>query len=150
MSFAQVSQLKPEAFRRYCGLKRETFDEVMNTLRPHLPQTGQRGGQPGFSAEDQLLIALEYWREYRTQFHMAQSWGTSEATVCRTIRRVEDKLALCGYGHLPGKKSLTEDESSPELIAVDATESVIERPQKTATVLQRQEKEAYADGSSGD
>lgn len=150
MTFAKVSKLKPEAFRRYCGLKRETFDEVMTTLRPNLPKTGQRGGQPGFSAEDQLLIALEYWREYRTQFHIAQSWGTSEATVCRTIRRVEDKLALCGYCHLPGKKSLKDDDSGHELIAVDATESVIERPKKTATVLQRQEKEAYAECSSRD
>jgi len=130
MSYAKVSQLKPEAFRRYCGLQRETFDRVMTSLRTHLPKTGQRGGQPGFSAEDQFLIALEYWREYRTQFHIAQSWGTSEATVCRTVRRVEDKLALCGYSRLPGKKSLKDDESGYELIAVDATESAIERPKK--------------------
>ena len=137
MSYTKISQLKPEEFRRYCGLKPETFEEVMQDLREHLPKTGQRGGQPGFCAEDQFLIALEYWREYRTQFHIAQSWGTSEATVCRTVRRVEDKLALCGYAHLSGKKSLEADEDAPELIAVDVSESAIERPKKTEGVLQR-------------
>lgn len=129
MSYAKISQLKPSEFRRYCGLKPETFESVMEDLREHLPRTGQRGGQPGFCAEDQFLIALEYWREYRTQFHIAQSWGTSEATVSRTVRRVEDKLALCGYARLPGKKSL-EAPGEHKLIAVDATESAIERPKK--------------------
>lgn len=132
MTYATLCQLKPAAFRRYCGLKRETFESVMEDLRGHLPKTGQRGGQPGFSGEDQLLITLEYWREYRTQFHIAQSWGTSEATVSRTVRRVEDKLALCGYSRLPGKKSLKGDEDIHELIAVDATESEIERPKKNS------------------
>ncbi|MEH2211389.1 MAG: transposase family protein [Nostoc sp.] len=27
--------------------------------------------------EDQLLMTLEYWREYRTYFHIGQSWGVS-------------------------------------------------------------------------
>ncbi|WP_199305592.1 hypothetical protein [Stenomitos frigidus] len=24
---------------------------------------------------DQLLVALDYWREYRSQFHIGVSWG---------------------------------------------------------------------------
>jgi hypothetical protein len=30
-------------------------------------------------------MTLQYWREYRTQFHIALDFGVSEATVCRTI-----------------------------------------------------------------
>jgi hypothetical protein len=37
------------------------------------------GGKPNtLSIEDQLLMMLEYWREYRTYFHIAQSYGPSE------------------------------------------------------------------------
>lgn len=38
-------------------------------------------------------MTLMYWREYRTEFHIAQSYGVSESTVCRTIQKVEDVLA---------------------------------------------------------
>lgn len=40
---------------------------------------------------DQLLLVLEYWREYRTQFHIATSWGLSESAVCRLIQKVETR-----------------------------------------------------------
>jgi len=31
------------------------------------------GGQNKLSVEDQLLVALEYWREYRSQFQLTTS-----------------------------------------------------------------------------
>jgi len=30
--------------------------------------------------EDQLLVVLEYWREYRTQFHIATTWGFEQVS----------------------------------------------------------------------
>ncbi|MBW4558822.1 MAG: transposase family protein [Trichormus sp. ATA11-4-KO1] len=42
--------------------------------------TKQKTGRPGkLSLEDQLLMTWEYWREYRTYFHIGQTWGVSEA-----------------------------------------------------------------------
>lgn len=131
MTYERISQLKPNDFRRYCGVSPETFATMAQTIASRLPKVGQRGGQPGFSVEDQLLMTLEYWREYRTFFHLAVSWQTSEATVCRTITRVENELAACGYSKLPGHKSLTEAEVTSEVIVVDVSESPIERPKKT-------------------
>jgi Helix-turn-helix of DDE superfamily endonuclease len=131
MLYKQLAKLGPDEFRRYCGVKPQTFEVLVSALRPILPKSGQRGGQPGFIVEDQLLITLEYWREYRTQFHIAQSRETSEATVCRTIRRVEDALAQAGYSHLPGQKSLVqEDGGAYEQIVIDVSETPIERPKK--------------------
>ena len=151
MSYSQLRHLKPAAFRRYCGLKPETFNRWVDSLTGRLPEVGQRGGQPGFGVEDQLLITLEYWREYRTQFHIATSWGTSESTVCRTIQRVETELAACGYARLPGKKTLKSSEDDElDVVIIDVTESPIERPKKTKALLQRQEKEAYLQCSSLD
>ncbi|MCY6492340.1 hypothetical protein [Leptolyngbya sp. GGD] len=34
--------------------------------KPKLMRKGKRGGQGKFGVEDQLLIAMAYWREYRT------------------------------------------------------------------------------------
>ncbi|MEP0857596.1 transposase family protein [Trichocoleus sp. DQ-U1] len=56
---------------------------MVEVLHPQLDRTDKRGGQAKLSVEDQLLLVLEYWREYRTQFHIATSWGISESAVCR-------------------------------------------------------------------
>ncbi|WP_408605900.1 helix-turn-helix domain-containing protein [Mastigocladopsis repens] len=37
-------------------------------------------------------MTLEYWREYRTYFHIGQSWGVNESTAYRIIRKIEDIL----------------------------------------------------------
>lgn len=99
-------------------------------LKQELPSSKQRGGQPKLSIEDQLLIALEYWREYRTYFHIGQSWGVHESTVCRIVHRVEDKLIKSGKFSLPGKKALLKTETEWSVVIVDVGESPLERPKK--------------------
>lgn len=79
---------------------------------------------------DQLLVALQYWREYRTYFHIAQDWDISEATVCRIIRRVETALMQSGRFRIPGKKHLVQGFQPPDVILIDVTETPIERPKK--------------------
>ncbi|HUF39003.1 MAG TPA: transposase family protein [Anaerolineales bacterium] len=73
-----------------------------------------------------------YWREYRTQFHIAQAYGVSESTVCRTIQKTEDALIQSGQFSLPGKKALQPSDTVIEIILVDATEQPIERPKKNS------------------
>ena len=73
-----------------------------------------------------------YWREYRTEAHIAQTYGVSEATVSRTIRAVEDALMRSGKFRLPGKKALTGGGGAYRVVVVDATECPVERPQKSS------------------
>lgn len=87
------------------------------------------------SLEDQVLLALEYWREYRTYFHIGQSWGVNESTAYRIIRKVEDRLIKSGEFALPGKKKLREPNYQVKVVVIDVTESPIERPKKTKTLL---------------
>ena len=87
MTYEQLKELKPEAFKRRCGLQMETFSQMIEILKPDLDRRGKRGGQSKLSVEDQLLVVLEYWREYRTQFHIGTSWNISESAVCRLIRK---------------------------------------------------------------
>ena len=76
-------------------------------------------------------MTLMYWREYRTQFHIAQTYDVSEAAVSRTIRAVENALTQCGQFALPGKKTLTQSQGQVQVVVVDATECPVERPQKS-------------------
>jgi Helix-turn-helix of DDE superfamily endonuclease len=73
-----------------------------------LNRQGRRGGQAKLSAEEQLLVALnlEYWREYRSQFHIGVSWGLHEITVGRIVRKVEDVLVKYGQFRLPSQRQL--------------------------------------------
>ena len=130
MTYKQLRQLKPGAFKRRCGVQRETFEQMVTVLRPALDRTGKRGGQCKLCVEDQLLVVLEYWREYRTQFHIATTWGLSESAVCRLIQKVEGLLLHSGAFRLPGRKQLYQNASSWSVLAVDVTESPIERPKK--------------------
>jgi hypothetical protein len=142
MTYKQIKNLNEQEFKRLCGVKPKSFQEMVEVLKPELPQPKQKGGQPKLSREDQLLITLEYWREYRTYFHIAQSWGVHESTVCRIVHRVEDKLINSKKFSLPGKKALLKEESEWSVVIVDVGESPIERPQKnskTTTVARKKD-----------
>lgn len=80
--------------------------------------------------EDQVLMTLEYWREYRTYFHIGQSWGVNESTAYRIIRKIEDTLITARVFSLPGKKKLQRSDYQIEVVVVDVTETPIERPKK--------------------
>ena len=130
--YERLDKLPPKLFKRRCGIRRETFEAMVVELRPDLERKGKRGGQCKFSVEDQLLIALEYWREYRTQFHIGQSWVIHETTVGRIVRKVEDILVRAQTFRLPGKKRLLEPEIQHTVLLMDVTERAIERPKKTS------------------
>ena len=89
------------------------------------------GGNPHrLCIEDRLLMALEYLREYRTYFHLGQSYGLSESACWRSCRWVEDVLIKSEKFRLPGKKALLKSDMDFEVILIDAAESPIERPKK--------------------
>jgi hypothetical protein len=131
--YEELKQLPPQQFRRLTGIKRETFSEMVAILvavqNGRYRKAGRRGG---LSIEDKLLMALEYLREYRTYFHLGRSYGLSESACYRACRWVEDALIKSGKFSLPGKKALLKSDVEYELILVDASETPIERPKKSA------------------
>jgi hypothetical protein len=128
MKYETIGQLKDTDFKRLTGVQRETFEEMLKVVEKGLRDFGR---PPKLSRPDQLLMTLMYWREYRTEFHIAQSYGVSEATVCRTIRKVEDALVRSKKFRLPGKKAFQPSDTVFEVILVDASEQPVERPKKT-------------------
>ena len=127
MRYETIEHLKDTDFKRLTGVQRETFAEMLKVVEKGLRDFGR---PPKLSRADQLLMTLMYWREYRTEFHIAQSYGVSEATVCRTIRKVEDVLVRSKKFRLPGKKALQPSDTVFEVILVDASEQPVERPKK--------------------
>jgi len=127
MRYETIQDLKDADFKRLTGVQRESFEEMLKVVEKSL---GSFGRPPKLSRADQLLMTLMYWREYRTEFHIAQSYGVSEATVCRTIRKVEDALVRSKKFRLPGKKALQPSDTILEIVLVDVSEQPIERPKK--------------------
>ena len=127
MRYETIKHLKDPDFKRLTGVQRETFEEMLTVLQKGLRDFGR---PTKLNRADQLLLTLMYWREYRTEFHIAQSYGISEATVSRTIQKVENALVRSGKFRLPGKKALQPSDTLFEVVLVDVSEQPIERPKK--------------------
>jgi hypothetical protein len=130
MRYETIKHLKDTDFKRLTGVQRETYELMLEVVEKGLRDYGR---PPKLSRADQLLMTLMYWREYRTEFHIAQSYGISESAVCRTIQKVEDTLVRSGKFCLPGKKLLQPSDTVFEVLLVDASEQPIERPKKAKT-----------------
>ena len=118
-------------FRKITGVKRATFNKMIEILKKsYAEKHRRRGRKPKLSIENQLLAALEYWREYRTYAHIAASYGIAESNIYRSIKWIEDTLIKNGTFSLPGKKELLKSDAEYEIILIDATETPVERPQK--------------------
>ena len=61
----------------------------------------------------------------------------------RNIREIEDTLIQSKVLSLAGRKALLKSQMHDEVVLVDATETPIQRPQKTEELLFRKEKAAY-------
>ena len=134
---------KESDFRRLTGVKKATFVRMIEILKEeHASRPTQKGRRKNLSLEEQLFMTLEYLREYRTYFHIANNYGVSESTAYKTIRYVEDTLVKHPDFALPGRKALLKSDCGYEVVIVDATESSIERPKKVKdTTIQARKKD---------
>jgi hypothetical protein len=130
MTYDDVKNIKDGDFKRLCGVTKETFSAMCEIVRDH-KRTTKRGRKSNLSIENQILLTLSFWREYRTLFHLGRDWGLHESNVSRLVRRIEDMLIKSGKFALPGKKRLLADDGFKYTI-VDVTEREIERPKKNS------------------
>ena len=143
MKYESIEGLDEEKFRRLTGIKHTTFEKMIAILKESDQQKKAKGGRKNkLSMEDRLLMALEYIREYRTYFHVSQSYGISESTAYETIKWIEDTLIKHEDFALPGRKALLKSDMEYELVLIDATETPIERPKKDKSTSIRARKNA--------
>jgi len=131
MFWCNAKDLKDTDFKRLTGIKRTTFNKMIEILIEAERLKKLKGGKPNkLIMEDRLLLTLEYLREYRTYYHIAVSRNINETTVIRVVKWIEDTLIKSKEFSLPKRKELLEESNEIEVILVDATESPIERPKK--------------------
>lgn len=133
MFYVKLERLSKSEFKRLTGVKKYTFELMVKILNVQYAVDHELGGKPSkLTMEDKLLMTLEYWREYRTYFHIGTSYGYSESQAYKAIKWVEATLINSGVFNIPGKKKLhTLDKDA--IVLIDVTESPIERPKKKAT-----------------
>ena len=140
--YAAVSKLSSIEFRRLTGVQKTTFIEMITVVKEaENKRISRRGKPPHLSIEDRLLLTLEYLREYRTYFHLGQSYGLSESACYRNCRWIEDTLIKSKTFSLPGKKALLRGSAEFEIILIDATETPIERPKKKDSLQKTDKKQ---------
>ena len=130
MNYANAKSLSAKKFKRRFGVEKKTFERILEAFKQEFPKRPKAGRPWDLEREDQILATLEYWREYRTYFHIATDFGVSESTICRAVHRVENLLMASGLFRLPGKKQLIRGFARPEVTVMDVTETPIERPKR--------------------
>jgi DDE superfamily endonuclease/Helix-turn-helix of DDE superfamily endonuclease len=130
----------PQALRRLTGLDPAAFrallPQVEHAWRDALHRRRQRPGRqrrPGAGRKfalpvaDQLLVLLIYYRTYVSHAFLAFLFGIDDATVCRTLRRIEPLLA--GIFRIPERRVALQQDEVRELF-FDGTERPTRRPQR--------------------
>ncbi len=130
MKYWQAIKLSSREFKRLTGVKRQTFRLMVRLVKAEAKKKKKVGRRAKLIIEDQILVTLQYWREYRSYFHISKDWKIDESTVCRIVKKIENILIQSRKFRLPGKKTLLENSLNEQLILMDVMESPIERPKK--------------------
>lgn len=136
----RIDQLKEKEYQELFGVKKATFEKMLEILNNQYKQDHEKGGKPlKLSILDKLVIMLCYYREYRTMQHIAFDYNVSKSTICESIKWVEQSLIKSGVFSLPSKRQLYSDVSI-EIILLDATEVEIERPKKNKSTITQEKR----------
>lgn len=107
------------------GVKKVTFEAMISCRDTAYKTKHRKGGCPEkLSLEEQLIMTLRYLCHYPTQRLLAFDFGVGVATVNETITWVEDTLRSSGLFDLDNL------EAPSATMAIDVTESPIQRPKK--------------------
>lgn len=135
-------------FQTAPGVEPSTFKAMVRCLEAWKARKKRPGRTSRLSSHDQVLMTLEHLRDYPTLFRLGFDWGVDETTVSRVVRKVERILLESGAFRMPGKRKW-EEGVGYEAIVADVGEVPIQRPQKTAPVLQRQAEHPEGAGAGG-
>src|SRR3954470_20478638 len=146
MYWKEVQQINEEQFQRLTGVKKALFLKMVDVLEQSIlahRKHASRGRPSKLSTEDQVLMMLMYYREYRPFFHIGKSYGISEVQCWRIVTKVESALIQSKAFRLLGKKQLPQSsELQGRTVIVDVSEHPIERPKKNSgstTVVKRRD-----------
>ena len=89
MKNKNISSLSDSVLRRRTGVKKKTFTLMIEIIKKFEKENKKSRRPKKLSVEERLLMTLEYLREYRTYFHISQSYGISESTCYENTKEIE-------------------------------------------------------------
>jgi hypothetical protein len=134
--YYKVNKLSDVDFRRVVGVTKETFKKMQKVVNKHYKDKKSKGGTSrSLGTSDELLLMLEYYREYRTFKHLAVDYEVSESTAHYVVTKIEKILIVHPEFHLETLKHIEpKDAQEFEITVVDVTESQCERPKKSKNI----------------
>ena len=133
IKYNKLANLSHSKFKRNCGVSKFTFEMLFLVVSDALKLKKKSGRPNKVSVADRILMLLEYYREYRTFFHIGLDYGLDETNAQRNIMQIEEILLESGYFRLAGKRVLATD-TSINNIRVDVTECPAHRPKKKSKI----------------
>jgi hypothetical protein len=134
--YEEIKNRSDGDFKRLTGVRKATFLKMVEAVIRHEKERKKISGRPlKLSYEDQVLMTLEYNREYRTYYHISADYGMSEANCYKLIKKTEDILVISEDFRLPDRKELAKSDTEIGVILIDATETPIERPKKNRNFI---------------
>jgi hypothetical protein len=79
MKYWQAIKLSSRKFKRLTGVKRQTFRLMVRLVKAQEKHQKKTGRRAKLIIEDRILVTLQYWREYRTYFHISKDWKIAES-----------------------------------------------------------------------
>jgi predicted DNA-binding protein YlxM (UPF0122 family) len=129
--YQRILALSDDKLRRKMGVKRQTFELMVSLVQEKRDTIHKVGGRVmKLSPEEQVLMTLEYLREYTTYFSLGEKYNVSESNCYKIIKKTEDILIRAKEFRLPSRRDVYEDPHI-EILVVDATESPVQRPKKS-------------------
>ena len=89
----------PQNCQRLFGMKYDIFEDILKKVQNNIQQKltenplSKRGIDSKFSIENQLLLTLEYLRQYPTFISLAFSYGISESYANKVYHKIRDILS---------------------------------------------------------
>ncbi|MBD2511026.1 transposase family protein, partial [Nostoc muscorum FACHB-395] len=59
------------------GVSRKTFELMVDVVKADAQKKKKPGRRPKLIIEDQVLMVIQYWREYRTYYHIGLDFELS-------------------------------------------------------------------------
>lgn len=107
MRYQKLNRFSDSEFKRLVGVPRLVFTEMGEVLEKAESLKKKSGRPHTLAIEDQLLLTLNYLRNYSTQLELAAHYHIAESNVNRTIKKVEDAL-------MKSRRLLCQNEALPQ------------------------------------
>lgn len=124
-----MKEYKEEDYQTIFGVKKETFECMLNIVSINYQLCHQKGGRKdGASPQERLEITLKYLRQYVSQRYLAHEYKIAKSSISPIVKWTVKILVKNSNFSLPNRVENIYDNS--EARVTDATEAKIDRPKK--------------------